>query len=390
MDSCRPRWAWVNLEALAISIIRTIGINTKKPLKRAANRLVAQDINKSLYHRKIGHGIRQFTAPDARIGATHDENINRSVLALADPGSLRIYFGSALYLGFRTTEYNGATKIYYEDTSPRDLRMIIEWYHTRPENPFISKRHRLPIKSYGQPGEEAFLWQAVKVHCDGDLSHLSKLSSQELNPGEDVQVWHKDVLKNRTECTFVAMAELPWVVQPCYGVYDPITDKDNIALLYNKIGRTYAPQEPRAFHAWNMDNAAGWLLDRYLPSTFCGSILVINKDGYFIDSYHVYCFHEFVEDCFTNARSRFHYDDQEANNRRLLVEKTELDRLITKKNFEMFWLKWIKQEVRDQAVAFPSPYNTTYVAESDPPSLTAEEAEEMRKNEERELLAHLA
>ncbi|KAJ3576572.1 hypothetical protein NPX13_g3658 [Xylaria arbuscula] len=96
MDSAQPRWIRINLKTLDLSIVRALGITERKPLKKPANKLLATHLNKTLKHRKIGHGIRQFTAPRARIDPDDtDNNLNQSVFALADPGSLRPYFGSA-------------------------------------------------------------------------------------------------------------------------------------------------------------------------------------------------------------------------------------------------------------------------------------------------------
>ncbi|KAI1272361.1 hypothetical protein F5Y07DRAFT_412700 [Xylaria sp. FL0933] len=370
VDSDNPTWTWINLKALDISIIRALGITEKKPIKKPANKLLVEDINKSLMHRKIGHGLRKFTAPKARIVA--GPNVNRSIFALADPGSLRVYFASSLFIGFHTHEVDGATKVSYEHASPRDLRMIIEWYYTHPENPCVSKLHRLPIKSYGLPGEEVSLWPAVRINCDGDQIRLCALSGQPHNNLQAVQL--------------AKLAGLPWVVQPCRMTLDPINDVGKPHLLHNWLGRVFAQGKEEAFTAWNVHYADGWELPQHLFSTYCGSILVMHKDGCTIDQFHVACFIRYVEQAFEKACPLFTAQQEEEGHTRVLTSKDELENFITKEGFEAFWQDFIDARMEHLAVVFPSPYNSTYAGETDPKPMTEEEIEEEREKVEKLLL----
>ncbi|KAI1424912.1 hypothetical protein F5Y12DRAFT_796606 [Xylaria sp. FL1777] len=389
MNADKAAWVWINLKTLDISIVRALGIVTKKPLKKSANELAIEDINKSLIHRKIGHGIRQFTAPKARVGDGH--NMNKSIFALADPGSLRVYFGSAVFICFGTYEAKGVTKVCYEDASPRDLRMIIEWYYTRPDNPWISKLHRLPIKSYGRPEEEVSLWPAVKIHCDGDKLRFFALSGKPVERIENVQVLSKDALsKNffgmRSPCRFAAMAQLPWVIQPCHNTLDPINDRDKTLLLHNWEGRIYAQGKASEFHAWNLDHSDGWTLPEQLASTYCGSILVMHKDGCQIDKIHVICFIKYAELAFAQADPIYTRREEETGRVRVLASGSELERFITKEGFEAFWEGFITARIGRLAAAFPSPYNHFYAGETDPVPMTEEEMEKAREKVEKLLL----
>ncbi|KAK5637200.1 hypothetical protein RRF57_012912 [Xylaria bambusicola] len=93
--------------------MRALGITGKKPLKQTANQLVAKDINKSLTHRKIGHGIRQFTTPKARTveGVNLNESSSRlptrgvSGRTLAQPS-----FSASARLRSRATRRHAATR----------------------------------------------------------------------------------------------------------------------------------------------------------------------------------------------------------------------------------------------------------------------------------------
>ncbi|KAI0450554.1 hypothetical protein F5B21DRAFT_528855 [Xylaria acuta] len=381
MDANKPTWVWINLKNFDTSVIRALGITTRKPLQKAVNQLAAKDINKSLQHRKIGHGIRQFTVPKARFERPEGHNINKSIFALADPGSLRTYFGSAIFFGFRTYyQDNSVTKIYYEDAAPRDLRMIIEWYHTRPENPFISTKHRLPIKSYVSPGEEAFFWPAVKLNCTVDVDRLSQLSGKEVFPGEVVKVLSKDVLNNRTTCDLADMAGLPWVVQPCYTTFDPIADRGKeIELLYNERGAIYAPQTKNRFQRWRLDNSEGWVLPSHLPSKYCGSVLVVHKNACNIVNAHVKCFYDFVKARLDDVKPLAVYKTEEEGISRVLADEHELKKVITREAFEPWWQGCVNYLAKGMAFLYLSPYNDTNEAEYDP----KEELKEALKTFER-------
>ncbi|KAI0466227.1 hypothetical protein F4859DRAFT_527354 [Xylaria cf. heliscus] len=360
MNGNKPTWVWINLRSLHVDIARALGIpKEKRAIKKPVNKLAVKDINKSLQHRKIGHGIRQFTAPNMRLEGPDGCNINKSIFALADPGSLKIYFGSAIFFGFRTYQAHGTTKIYYEDASLRDLRIIIEWYYTRPENPFISKSHRLPIKSYVNPGDEASLWPAIKVNCQADVDRLSKLTGQVCSPTQQVEVLSKDVFKTRTKSDHAAMAELPWVVQPCGSTFDPVTDTGKeIDLLGNKVGSIYVPQTKSRFQPWHLDNSEGWALPSHLPSNSCGSILVLHKDGCDIFSLHVLIFYRFVVECLDkikNVKPLVVLKTEEQGIGRALVDEHEVQRAITREKFEIFWLETF-QSLGAGMPAYVSPY----------------------------------
>ncbi|KAI0430132.1 hypothetical protein F5Y09DRAFT_308549 [Xylaria sp. FL1042] len=384
IDSEKPTWVWINLKAFDISVIRALGITAKKPFKKPVNELSVKDINKSLMHRKIGHGIRMFTAPKARV--IDGSNANKSIFGLADPGSLRVYFGASLFICFYTDEVEGITKVCYEDASPRDLRMIIEWYYTRPDNPCVSKLHRLPIKSYGCPGEEIALWPALKIHCDGDMLRICALSSRPCNNIQAVQVLSKDVFGNRAPCELAKVAGLPWVVQPCRTTLDPINDRGKSGLLHNWLGRIYAQGKGEEFMSWNVNYADGWELPEHLYSTYCGSILVMHKDGCMIDQYHVVCFIKYIERAFSQAIPAFKANQDEEGHTRVLTPKNELEQFINKEGFEAFWQDFIKAKVGKLALAFLSPYNNTYAGETDPKPMTEEEVKEAREKMERLLL----
>ncbi|KAI0399083.1 hypothetical protein F4802DRAFT_603349 [Xylaria palmicola] len=169
VDSAEPRWVWLRLDDLANSIIKVFGVTREKPFEDFANQLAMEDINKGLRHRQIGHGLRRFTAPRMRMEGS--PRINYSILNLAEPGSLKLYFGPALFVGFRSTRHGGDAEVHLEDARPRDLRLIIEWYYTRPENPWISAAAIGGADD--SPGEkEAQFWAAVKLNCTGDADCL--------------------------------------------------------------------------------------------------------------------------------------------------------------------------------------------------------------------------
>ncbi|KAI1748910.1 hypothetical protein F4782DRAFT_550389 [Xylaria castorea] len=383
MDANKPSWVWINLKTFDISIIRALGITTPRPLKKAVNKLAMVDINKSLHHRKIGHGIRQFTAPSARLERPEGHNINKSIFALAEAGSLKTYFGSALFLGFRTDQTRSITKVYYEDASPRDLRMIIEWYYTRPENPFISKSHRLPIKSYCDSEEETFFWPAVKINCKGDVDRLSTLSGEGVDPIQSVWVLSKDVFEKRTTCDLAAIAGLPWIVQPCCsGTFDPIADLGNENdLFYNEGGKVFAPQTKSRFQRWHLDNSEGWVLPAHLPSKYCGTLLVTRNDGCIIYAPHVIAFFEFVASRLNNVKAHVVYETEEEGIGRALIDESDVKRVITREGFEPFWYECLNKRVGKTASLYPSPYNDTNVAESD----TVDEVKEARGRLERSI-----
>ncbi|KAI0905487.1 hypothetical protein F4823DRAFT_627781 [Ustulina deusta] len=383
-DSDKPTWIWISLKTMHISVVRALGITMKKPLKKRRNALAVNDINKSLTHRKIGHGIRQFTAPKAR--PQKGLNVNVSILALGDPGSVRPYFGSAVFICFRTYEANGITKVCYEDAAPRDLRMIIEWYYTRPDNPCISQLHRLPIKSYGRPGEEGALWPAVRIICDGDIVRFCTFSNKDFEIIQNVQVVSKDVSGIRSPCEFAALAGLPWVVQPCRSTIDPINDRDNYLLLRNWAGRIYAQNKTESFQHWNLNSTDSWTLPEYLSSTQCGSLLVLHKDGGRIDKLHVACFIQYVEIAFEQAVPLLIRAGEPMHDIRVITSRVELAPFITKEGFEAFWLDFIKAKVGRLAPAYPSPYNDIYGGETDPVPMAEEEVKQAREKVEKLLL----
>ncbi|GAW11361.1 hypothetical protein ANO14919_007050 [Xylariales sp. No.14919] len=380
MASSKPTWAWIDLERLDTSIMQALGIPAEEPLEQLGIQLAANDINKSLTHRKIGHGIRQFTAPNARIEGS---NINKSIFALADPGSLKVYFGSAIFFGFRTYETEGTTKVCYEDASTRDLRMVIEWYYTNQDNPFVSKLHRLPIKSYSCPGKEVPLWPAVKINCDGDRARLAVLTRRA------EAIHNVQVLSNVVSpvCEFAEMAGLPWVVRSCSSIIDPVTEGNSAgALLHNWFGRIFAQDVVQSFQVWNLTHANGWTVPGHLDSTFCGSILVMHKHGCKIDMAHVVCFIKFIEDVFEHATPLQIAGEKDTDNFRFLTSKLELQRFITREAFESFWWEFITNEEGLAAAFYPSPYNSSYVGETDPVPMTDEEVMKAREEVERLLL----
>ncbi|TRX91532.1 hypothetical protein FHL15_007537 [Xylaria flabelliformis] len=363
-DAKTPRWIWIHLKTLDVSITRALGITGKGVLKKAVNKLAVVDINKSLHHRKIGHGIRQFTAPKARVGSGH--NVNRSIFALSEPGALKAYFGSALFFAFRTYQADGVTKIFYEDTSPRDLRIIIEWYWTRPENSFIPLRKRLPLKSYCQTEEELFLWPAVKINCTVDLARMIAFSGHDIYPFHPVWILSKDVAQNRTECELPTRAGLPWFVQQCCSLFDPIADKGKEKeLLYNHGGLAFAPQAGRRFQRSHLDNSEGWVIEADLSIQYCGSLIISRNDGCIIDAEQVVAFDEFIIECFEKVNALLTYPSVRPGVDRAMVTEDEARRFITREAFEPYWRKYAGVDVGPLARGWPTPYDKVYVAESD-------------------------
>ncbi|KAH8162468.1 hypothetical protein CIB48_g5768 [Xylaria polymorpha] len=331
-DAVKPAWVWVNLRCLDVSISRHLGITIKTGfLKKPKNQLAVKDINKSLTHRTIGHGIRQFTAPKVRFDGPDGCNINKSIFALADPGSLRTYFGSAIFFGFRTYLTAGKAKIYYEDASP----------------PRLTYDHRV---------------------------HLSKLSGTVVEGGELVDVLSKDVLRSRTKCDFAAMAGLPWVIQHCYDTFDPITDRGKeLDFLYNRIGSIFAPQTKGRFQQWRLDNIEGWVLPPHLPSKYCGSLLVMHQDGGTMTTPHVGCFYNFVVERLLDVNPHIIYQTEEEGVGRALTDADELERVINKENFEPFFID--KMTTLINIFGFQSPYNEINVVKADPVPLAMAEEE---------------
>lgn len=395
----------INLKALDISIVRALGIAEKKPFKNPANKLILMDINKSLTHRWIGRGIRQFTAPNARFATGRDNSLNQSIFALADPGSLRPHFGSAIFLCFRTHEIKGgAQACRYEDATPRDLRMIIEWYYTHPDNPYISKLHRLPIKSYSGLGHAAAtpLWPAVQILCNGDHLRLGVLYRKGFENIQNVQVLSTAPFHIRAVSEIPRMAGLPWLVQPCHTTIDPLLDTDEsavAALLHNWAGRIYALNKQSNFARWNRQYADGWLLPEHLDSTHFGSMIVLHERGCVIDMAHIVCFNMYVDLAFQQVTPLYTYErkaegegeedgDGEAQGKeaRVVASREELMRFITKEGFKAFWEEWIQAEAGKFAPLYPSPYNEIYAGEVDPVSLIEEEIEAERKRVEEMLL----
>ncbi|GAP91623.1 putative zinc finger mynd-type protein [Rosellinia necatrix] len=357
VDSIKPAWIWLDLKALDIAIVRALGITIRRPFSKAVSKLEITDINKGFTARKIGHGIRQFIAPNVRDGG---QNINKSIFALADPGSLKTYFGAVIFLSFRTIETDGAPKVYYTNATPRDLRMIIEWFLTRHENPCVSARNRLPIKSYGKPGERASLWPAVRINCDGDIPRLSSLAGKVIDQIQNVQVLVQDTFNRRYECELANKVGLPWVVQLCYGTYDPISHQGNLSYITNLAGRFFAPKIPDYFERWGITSSMSPLrFQREVQNIPCGSLLIIHKYGCQIDKAHVAALVKFFNAC-------------------LIIEGDPLE-VITRENFESFWLQWVDEAMGALKAIFPSPYNTNSAAETDPVPLTEEEIEEARK-----------
>ncbi|KAI0506638.1 hypothetical protein F5B22DRAFT_660021 [Xylaria bambusicola] len=386
VDSKKPVWAHISLDSLNVSIARALGITGKKPLKKAANQLVTNDINKSLTHRKVGHGIQQFTLPKTR--TVEGVNLNESIFSLADPGSLRAYFGSAVFLAFGTVKFEGEgdhKASWWEDATPRDLRMIIEWYYTRPDNPCISHTHRLPIKSYSAPWKEAPLWPAVQILCDGDFFRFGVLCPKGLDNVQNVQVLSKDVFGIRTPSEIARMAGLPWLVQPCRSAVDPLLDKDKYDFLHNWTGRIYAQNKATTFRHWNIDHADGWTLPEHLDSTHCGSLVVLHARGCEIDKLHILGFNEYINQAFKQVVPLLTYE-REGDQARVLSSRDELERVITREGFEAFWEEYISAAAGKLAPLYPSPYNETYAGERDPEPATEEEMEKQRKYVERMLL----
>ncbi|KAI8623206.1 hypothetical protein F5Y19DRAFT_493206 [Xylariaceae sp. FL1651] len=350
LDSNKPSWVWVNLEAFEECITKTFGINLKEPRSFLFPRdlILVKDINKELAHRKIGHGIRQFTSPSARVPGS---NINQSIVALASPGHMKIHFGHAIFFGFRTAENDGITRIYYEDATLRDLRMIVDWYLTRLDNPCIANALRFPTEIYNQTGSEAVFWPAVKLNCEGDVHRLSQLckKNQPIYPVEAVLVLSKDALGRRFDCPLAQMAGLSWVVQPCSGTYDSLTDQGNLELL------------PPIFSHWN-GPIFGWPLPRHFDATYGGTILVMHKAGGYIDMGHVACFHDFVEYALSNFHLLSKEYQKEQGPRRVFANGWDIKKLITKEGFEAYWQAWKKElaKVKGDLAAdeYISPYNT--------------------------------
>ncbi|KAI0975143.1 hypothetical protein F4678DRAFT_484857 [Xylaria arbuscula] len=379
--SKKPTWTWIHLKTLDISIIRALGINMKSPFKKSYNKLFVEDINQTLVHRKIGHGIRQFHAQDSRVGGVG--GVNKSIFALGDPGSLGAYFGSAICLCYRTIYEPQGVKVCYENASPRDLRMIIEWVYTRPDNPFVSKLYRLPLKFYCQPREEVSLWPAVKILCDGDKTRLRALSGSLPDKFQNVQVLSKAVGQIRCPCVLAELARLPWVIQPCLTMLDPITEGDKPDLLKNWHGRTLAQDSMESFKCWTFDYS-NWN-PGYLKSTYCGSILIMHERGCMIDKLHVDCFTQYADLVLNMATSMFKKDNGEGT-ARIVTRSEDLWSVLTKQGFEEFWAGYISAKLGKLASAFPSPYNDTYAGEKDPVPVPEEETREAREQMESLLL----
>ncbi|KAI0547021.1 hypothetical protein F4679DRAFT_575072 [Xylaria curta] len=358
-DADKPSWIWIHLKGLDVAITRALGISGKGCLRKAVNKLVAVDLNKSLHHRKIGHGIRQFTAPKARFESSRGNNVNKSILNLQEPGSLKTYFGSAIFLAFRTGEVGGVTKIYYEDASPRDLRMIVEWYLTRPENPYIPIKKHLPLRSYCNTSERLALWPAVKINCVVDVDRLLSLCGKEVKPFDNVWVLSKDLFQNRTPCELPQMAGLPWFVQPCCSMFDPISDKGKEKMyLLNPAGTVFGPETRRLLRRSQLDNAEGWVLPADLPTKYCGSLLLTRDDGCFVDNIHLVGFRDFAGVCLKNVKARAVYETEEEGVGRAIVLEDELRQLVTREAFEDFW----NERTGETLV---SPYNNDFVAKRD-------------------------
>ncbi|KAI1736059.1 hypothetical protein F4680DRAFT_461336 [Xylaria scruposa] len=371
-DADKPTWIWIHLKTLDVSITRALGITGKGSLKKAVNKLAVVDLNKSLHHRKIGHGIRQFTAPNARFESRDGHNVNKSIFALSDPGSLKTYFGSAIFFGFRTYQAGSITRIYYEDTSSRDLRMIIEWYLTRPENPYIPIKNHLPLQSYCNSGERLFLWPAVKLNCVVDKARLEKLSGRTyIPPFENVWVLSKDLSQNRTPCELAQMAGLPWLTQPCCSTFDPITDKgEEKSYLENQGGQVFGPEAGRRLRRMRLDNQEGWVLPADLPTKYCGSLLVTRSDGGFVGGLHLLAFYDFVRARFKDVPFHAVYPTGEETVGRAILIQDVVRRIITREGFEEFWSKDTAGEV------YVSPYNKDAVARYDTAGEVKEEVKE--------------
>ncbi|KAI1314078.1 hypothetical protein F5Y03DRAFT_402313 [Xylaria venustula] len=379
--SNKPTWTWIHLKTLDISIIRTLGISMKSPFKKSSNQLNVKDINEYFVHRKIGHGIRQFMAPGARVG--NGDSANKAIFALGDPGSLGIYYGSFVFLCYRTIHEPQGVKVCYENASPRDLRMIIEWFHTRPDNPCVSKLYRLPIKSYGQPGEEVSLWPAVKILCDGDRTRLRALSGKEPDNLQGVQVLSKIVGQKRYPCVLAEMAGLPWIIQPTIHMLDPIREGDKPDPFRNWHGRILAQDSMESLDWWTFDYST-WKPE-YLTSTYCGSVLIMHERGCLIDKLHVDCFNLYADLALKHATPILKKDNGEGT-ARMVAKSEDIWGAINKEGFEDFWASYISTKLGKLASAFPSPYNNTYAGEKDPVPVPEEETREARERMERLLL----
>jgi hypothetical protein len=377
------------LNTFDVSVIKTLGITEKKAFKNPKNKLAVRDINQELKHRKVGHGIRQFTVPNARVDGL---NINRSILALADPGHLKVYFGAAVFFGFRTAEVGGQTKVFYEDCTTRDLRMIIDWYMIQRDNPCVSKLTRYPTEIYSEPGQPRLSFvPAVKINCEGDILRLSSLTGQGMDMVEDVWVLNKDQLNNRHAAQLPAMAGLPWLVQPCscFGSYDHLVDKDNVGILRNWVGRVFMTDAKQPFPASHMTIGPNNTLPENLDATHCGTIIIMHANARHINTLHVAAFYEFVERVFATVPTRFHRDQVDKGSQRVLTETFELEKLIRKDHFERFWLVWAEARIGIVGELCTSPYNDHLAAVAVSAEMGAclevvsvEEAKEARKEAE--------
>ncbi|KAI1817248.1 hypothetical protein GGS20DRAFT_592707 [Poronia punctata] len=330
MDSVVPKWIWIDLDQFDLSILRALGVSEKKPWLKARNSFEATDLNKGLKHRKIGHGLRQFTAPKVRVPGS---NLNKSILGLDRPGYLHVYFGSAIFFGFRTTEFDSGPKICYEDATPRDLRMvnpgIPSMYQTRPDV--------LSTLATGLAGTTV----GVRINCDGDMKRFGEASSYPVERYQQVIMFKKDIVPGRTSSDFAQLLDLPWAVQRCQSTtYDPLVDKDDDEvkkLLMNSNGgylsmkladvgkdgyvRVFRPTAPESNKA---------------ADEHTGTVIVTSLTGPVINIYHVNAFCRFMEFELSEMPVRS-VDPRHGERGMFQVAKPYLELRINKQKFESYW-----------------------------------------------------
>jgi len=398
MDSDKPTWVWINLNNFDISVIRALGITSKKPLKKRENMFMAKDLNKELRHRRIGHGIRQYTTPYARAG---NSKVNRSIMALAEPGHIHVYFTAAIFFGFRTSAEDGAsTKIFYEDATPRDLRMITDWYLTRPENPCVVPAYRNRLDVFAEePDEIVTSFTGVKINCDIDRLRFFAVTGEEQQTMEEVTVLSKDPCNMRRASVFVEMAGLPWMIQQCMGSYDILGDgDDSVELLRNIQARVFNVGFEGADYTVTVDknskinigdkrdnngdnhqpsssSTVKFSIPRRIDSSNRGTIIVMRKDGRDINILHVLAFYRFVEQVLadnTNANTSINnsFSNSNSNNKaenvvahdeqgrsyHVIPDALAMRSVINRANFEKYWDEWTRETEFLIEGDYPSPY----------------------------------
>ncbi|KAI1319647.1 hypothetical protein F5Y16DRAFT_417754 [Xylariaceae sp. FL0255] len=400
VKSAMPSWVWLKLNNLGPSIIQSMGHAVPKRTKNRSRSailsdiLLVNDLNRQIPQRKIGHGLRQFFAPKLRLEGS---NINQSILQLAYPGRLRVYFGSAIFCGFRTAiDPNGSPRVFYEDATMRDLHMIVDWYYNRIDNPCIPDPKRFPVNFYAEPDSPAYIIPAVKINSDGDVERLSQFLplNRRLDPIEPVKVLSKDVNYKRLDCLVASMAELPWVIHQCLGCYDDILDeKDFNKLNLNRLGQFFMP-----FHDDKaMADGSGNLMAVAASSAHCGSIVVSHKYGSVVNSFHVEAFKQFV----TSIVHNLAHEQQTVDGARHFVSEKGMRKVVTKDNFLSFWSGFVDSwailtGLPPATIAKVPPYNDgvevrfqwgNYVLPLQMDSATKDEARKAREDAESDLLA---